>query len=478
MNKLGFLLSFLVLFIVSSLLLPTRTFAQQISTIGADLSTYVQPSGSDCNINVPLQYSTIQAAIDAASVGDTICVGSGTFNEGITINKSVRISGAGAANSIINGPVNAPAIYAIANNFTLEGFRIIGGGNDIFHTTVVFPQYLSGAKMQYNYIVSGNTGYLLFITGYRSDDIIQNNIFVGNNSGELMFVSHDGSPINEQILNNTFTGTVAVNARQDTGVIMIFGGTNSVIKGNIFNATGVGYTIMGIAYTPNTITENNFDSTASFKLYISGGATPYLYAENNWWGTPDDPANIIAGAGIVDYSNWATSPFLEYPVPSFRQITSLGPARVWIGLKNSDDVGVKFDLLAEVYKNGTELVSSAELDHVSGGSSGFNRAILQSIPFSLSSPVSFPDGSTLSIKVYVRNTCFGGTHNSGVARLWYNDSAANSFFGVQIDSVASNYYLLDNFLLSTLVGSGPKKYIDVQSGSPCSAWKSFGTWSL
>ena len=157
-------------------------------------------------------------------------------------------------------------------------------------------------------------------------------------------------------------------------------------------------------------------------------------------------------------------------------MTALNPALVWIGLKNSDDVGVKFDLLAEVYKNGTELISTAELDHINGGSSGFNNAHLQSIPLTLNSPVIFPVGSVLSLKVSVRNTCFGGTHNSGFARLWFNDSVANTNFFAQIDTSPNNYYLLNNYLLGIYAGNGPKKTIDIQSGSPCSAWKPFGTW--
>ena len=56
-------------------------------------------------------------------------------------------------------------------------------------------------------------------------------------------------------------------------------------------------------------------------------------------------------------------------------MTAVGPANVWIGLKNSDDVGTRFDLLAEVLKNGT-VIGSGQVNSVSGGSSGFNNAIL------------------------------------------------------------------------------------------------------
>ena len=181
----------------------------------------------------------------------------------------------------------------------------------------------------------------------------------------------------------------------------------------------------------------------------------------------------IDNVGVFEELNEQT--FIINATPQF---TSLSPANIWIGLKNSDDVGTRFDLKAEVYKNGTELVSSGQLDNVWGGSSGFNNANLQTIPFNTFTPVDFPQGSTLSIKLYVRNACVGPTHNSGIARLWYDDAAANSRFDATVEGSSSNYYLRDIFALSTTVGSGPKKKIDVQAGAKCSPFKEFGTWTI
>jgi hypothetical protein len=56
-----------------------------------------------------------------------------------------------------------------------------------------------------------------------------------------------------------------------------------------------------------------------------------------------------------------------------RQLTGLSSAKVWVGLKNSDDVGTRFDLKAEVYVDGV-MVGSGQLDGVAGGSSGFRNA--------------------------------------------------------------------------------------------------------
>ena len=38
-----------------------------------------------------------------------------------------------------------------------------------------------------------------------------------------------------------------------------------------------------------------------------------------------------------------------------------GPAKVWIGLKNSDDQGTKFDLRAEQYVNGLRIAEGKAL---------------------------------------------------------------------------------------------------------------------
>jgi hypothetical protein len=158
-------------------------------------------------------------------------------------------------------------------------------------------------------------------------------------------------------------------------------------------------------------------------------------------------------------------------------VSALGPASVWVGLKTSDDVGTKFDLLAEVTKNGV-VIGSGQLNDVSGGSSGFNNAVLDTISLALSSSQSFCAGDTLGLRLSVRVAASSG-HVSGTARLWFNDSAANSRFNATVNGGSTDHFLLDGFLLNTSAGSGPKKTIDVLvsrnvGGNP---FKPFGTWT-
>jgi hypothetical protein len=188
-----------------------------------------------------------------------------------------------------------------------------------------------------------------------------------------------------------------------------------------------------------------------------------------------------AGWDIDDivFNNITNAPFstvVANPAPP--SVEALSPAHAWIGLKNSDDVGTNFDLLAEVLRNGV-VIGSGEIDNVPGGSSGFNNAKDRVITLALGAPShsAVCAGDTLSIRLSVRVTASGG-HNSGTARLWYNDGAANSRFDVTVAGVTSNLYLLGGGVLGTGVGAGPKLTIDVlvnrSGGNP---WKPFGTWT-
>jgi hypothetical protein len=167
------------------------------------------------------------------------------------------------------------------------------------------------------------------------------------------------------------------------------------------------------------------------------------------------------------------------PVLPRSTLAALGPARTWLGLKNSDDVGTKFDLLAEVLVNGT-VVSSNQLNNVPGGSSGFNNAVLRTINQSLVDAVAICHGDELGIRLSVRIAVGVTGHRNGTARLWFNDAVANSRFDATIDATPVSLYLLDGFVLGTSPGAGPKKTIDVTVDRLVggNAFKSFGTWNI
>jgi hypothetical protein len=136
------------------------------------------------------------------------------------------------------------------------------------------------------------------------------------------------------------------------------------------------------------------------------------------------------------------------------------------GVKNSDDVGLRLDLKAEVFVNGTNTppVVSGEVQNVSAGGSGFANAVLHTInPASASWPVSLGAGDQLLVRISARRTCTGGGggHTSGTVRLWYNgadiDGGPGRDAGSRLDAGivggGSNVYLRPGAALDDVPGS-------------------------
>jgi hypothetical protein len=167
-----------------------------------------------------------------------------------------------------------------------------------------------------------------------------------------------------------------------------------------------------------------------------------------------------------------------FSVSSGTTISSVGPTTIWLGLKNSDSVGAKFDLRAELLKNGV-VIAQGQLDGVPGGSSGFNNAVARVINFGLLSTAVFDQGDSLGLRLSVRIAANVPGHNSATARVWYGDQAANSRLDALVNGVARTFYLTDGFALTANPGAGPRRAADVfvarTDGNP---FRPFGTWSI
>jgi len=121
---------------------------------------------------------------------------------------------------------------------------------------------------------------------------------------------------------------------------------------------------------------------------------------------------------------WSADPAL--PFGSLGNPTSL---RVWLGLKNSDDQGTRFDLRITVYSDET-LVASGEAYCIQGLTRNPSRAKEVAIPLTPVTGAAF-DGSTdvMSIEVFTRvgsdgQGHFCGGHSSAVGLRLYFDAVA------------------------------------------------------
>ncbi|HKA74862.1 MAG TPA: hypothetical protein VKE26_23865, partial [Xanthobacteraceae bacterium] len=215
---------------------------------------------------------SIQAAIDAASPGDTILVGPGTYNESLTINKSIHlISLDGAGSTIINGVGNNPNFSAsiMVTDSTAHvtigedghGFTINAGDHET--AGIVLAGNNSFVHIESNDIEGNGTAAQNFLNhdilmggGQSHIDVIGNEI-----CGEaqiLVYVNGQlnvGNPSQDvNFTNNSFTGT-AVGNGSNNGALLVLDASFSTVGDNVFS--GVGGAAVVLQQPGDTITFGN-----------------------------------------------------------------------------------------------------------------------------------------------------------------------------------------------------------------------------
>ena len=106
-------------------------------------------------------YTSIQAAINATSTGDTILVYSGTYAEQVAVNKQLILIGVdnGGGKPIISGGVNVVTLSV--NGITLDGFVVTNGNTGVYITSS--NNKVKNNTIQSNIGVAGGHGYGIYI---------------------------------------------------------------------------------------------------------------------------------------------------------------------------------------------------------------------------------------------------------------------------------------------------------------------------
>ena len=237
--------------------------------IGAYENSYGVPQYQPQVLNVPTDYSTIQAALTAANATDTVLVQPGTYTENIIwpeTNGIKLISAGDSSNTIIDGGGTSRVIYmypiiaTIDNNTLIQGFKITNGGG---------VNYGGGIYLKHAY------------GGYTSPKITNSQI-VNNEAtsqGGGVYLSYSTpSFINVKISANTASegGGVRSDGNADTEFL------NVVISENHAQGSGGGLYQQG--HTTTLTNVEILNNTAN-----EGGG---VYFENVWDGNNQLPATF------------------------------------------------------------------------------------------------------------------------------------------------------------------------------------------
>ncbi len=179
-------------------------------------------NGSD-NAN----YNSINTAIAGTLIGGTVSVAAGTYNEDVSVGKTVKLSGAGPVGTTIIGPIggSASTISVAANNVEVSGFTITRAGNNTtdwndpnLNIPGVSVQGLSitGMLIHDNLITGMRTGIDINASGGHT---VRNNVIDNNRTGLILRNQTDNLTVVENSITNNWTvGIVILDASGGSNV--------------------------------------------------------------------------------------------------------------------------------------------------------------------------------------------------------------------------------------------------------------------
>ncbi len=362
------------------------------------------------NTNTGSTYCTIQAAVDAATAGNSLSVSAGTYDELVTVNKALTIQGAGASSIVtytgtaipVPGSVTPTLFKVTAPNVTIQNFAMnvdLSKIRSAIHTSGTTP----------NLTIMGNT-----ITPSGTP---------GNNYGIRNAIA-----INPNLTNNDYTYDNV-------------GFTGVVVKGNTVNvsAGGIGSsfraavqmdlcggTIGGSSPTDgNTFTAINHDVNIRFS-----NQGPVTIQNNSSLGGGIQLSEPNPGAGLITIANNTLTGATVQPSTGQLQTGALmriqnNGSNIPVSVANNTFTNFRWGMSVENFKNitlsgnsFTPLANSTDYRIIS-----FNTKLLASTSATIT-PVNI--GATLTNNIFNGSGAVGGT---GIAFFNHRQDGASPTIG-------------------------------------------------
>ena len=250
-------------------------------------------------IIVPDDYPTIQAAIDAANVGDTVYVRKGGYGGPVYVNKPVALVGENKSSTAIGAPYQGIAVIVSADNVTITGFTMLPSGAARTSTSALVLSNVKGVNISGNNIGGGAEYGVSLVVESSSNCIFSENTIVPSYYGIALQLS--SSSFNTFFRNNIYG--ISLDAS--------FNNWNSTysLGGNYYGATGVDLKKGpnqdqpggdGFGDTPYVINANNTDYyplTRPYTYFTEGRPFAQFNCSST---TPlaDEPVTFDASASV------------------------------------------------------------------------------------------------------------------------------------------------------------------------------------
>lgn len=250
-----------------------RLIASALVVVALCLFLMAVTASAATTIYVPDDYSTIQAAVDAASDGDTIIVRDGSYTENVDITKQLAIQSENGASSTTVTAANSDdyVFYVTADSVVISGFTVTGATGE-----KKAGIYLAdGAE---HCTISDNTvsnNYYGIHLDSSSDNTLQNNT-CHSNSNEGIFLwsscnnntidnntcysngAHGGIFLWKSCCNNIITHNTC-HSNPDHGIKIHESSDNNLLENNTCSNNGHAGIFVGFSNN-NTIKNNTCNS--------------------------------------------------------------------------------------------------------------------------------------------------------------------------------------------------------------------------
>jgi len=303
-----------------------------------DLNTYID-AGNNSGIEDGTKtypYNTISEGLVVATLGESVIVNAGTYNEQLVINKGIILKGLNQDNTFITGNgltgnlINLAADHITISDFTIEGansttigiyfdsFSFININNNLIKDNKDYGLCYSNSNPTIENNIIKNNGSSGIEVGTGGIGEIKNNYIISNKYG--IRTCKDSSPkiSNNEINNNLDSGIYC----RESAVPIIFYNTISnnkncgilidSILGNVVNPD------IGNEYPSGESSPGGNEITGNTNYGIRNKTNHPIKAEKNWWGdaagpkwsgnttTTGDRVYWDNANGTIDFYPWLT----------------------------------------------------------------------------------------------------------------------------------------------------------------------------
>ena len=225
------------------------------------------------------KYSSIDTAVDAVTAGGIVSAVAGTYTEQVSINHNLKLVGAGAETTIIDGDGDdVLTITSAVTNVEVSGFTITNGNKGIYA-----PNSFSNAMINiHDIVVTNNEGEGIYFNGALESTLTFTNVTVTDNDDDGIYLSGDSASLSDTTVTIT-GGEISNNDGNGIYVNNLISGSTLTIEGVMIGDDENGNSDNGIYV--NNASNSTINIQNENTISWNGGNGVYLCAEGQCYDT-------------------------------------------------------------------------------------------------------------------------------------------------------------------------------------------------